>query len=197
MRQVAARLLGGVFCLFLLCATEFAFAQSRPVQAYWESQQIRFRYQAFTTFYSCESLEMRLRDLLHAIGARKDARVEARCPDSLQRVQRSADVLLAFAIPAYAGAEAEAGKSADLFAADLREIVIGHRRPRNLESADCDLVHQFRRRVVDRLGLSVVDENIRCSPGRASFFAPTMKLRVLQPVATTQREPQKEPRGEE
>lgn len=179
------RFILSLFMIFLLVSSELTIAaQTDTVQASWESQQIRFRYQAFTTFYTCDSLEDKLEDLLHAIGAREDARVEVKCFGSFNQTQRYADVLLAFAIPVYADVGPDSGASEEVFSASMQEIIINRRRPRDLEPGDCELVDDFRRQVVDKLGIQVLNNNVRCYPGRVSAFPPTMKLRLLQPIAT-------------
>ncbi len=130
------------------------------------------------TFYTCDALENKLKNLLYAIGARKDARVEARCFDPAHHAQHHADALLAFAIPVFADVGMESELADDIFPARLQEIMINRRKYRHLAPGDCELFADFRRQVVDKLDIVIVAKDSHC---RSGFFAPSMKIRILQP----------------
>jgi hypothetical protein len=52
-----------------------------------KSQEIKFNYQSFNTFYSCDGIEDKLERVLLALGANKDVEVEARgCADGRELI---------------------------------------------------------------------------------------------------------------
>jgi len=65
----------------LTCAPAWANPQSEPSagsgreSAVWAPKELNFAYQGFTTKYSCDGLQERMRDVLLKLGARPDLRV--------------------------------------------------------------------------------------------------------------------------
>src|SRR6185312_7254369 len=54
---------------------------SVPQRAAWVSKEVHFVFQGFTTKYSCDGLQSKIRNALLQLGARKDLRVdEGACP---------------------------------------------------------------------------------------------------------------------
>src|SRR5664279_122525 len=48
-----------------------------PVAAQWKAQRLDFSYTGFTTRYTCDGLEDKVRQILLEFGARKDLKVRA------------------------------------------------------------------------------------------------------------------------
>ena len=81
MRSLSIELRGAGFAL--LCGSMMlpwagqAAEDSAPVQATWKTQEIRYSYTSFTTAYSCDAMEDRLKIILRALGAHEQTRVSA------------------------------------------------------------------------------------------------------------------------
>jgi hypothetical protein len=155
------------------------------VQAIWKEQEINFHFQSFTTFYSCNSLEDKIERILHELGAHATVRVrDVACPFSVARMPR---VLIQLRSPVEATpdalAEYEKGRtrrelvarvrgeraeeSADMaqFPATWKSVTLS-RGPLDLDSGDCELVRELRRKVFPKLAVRITKDDMRCSPSQ-------------------------------
>ncbi|AMN46701.1 hypothetical protein ACG33_06245 [Steroidobacter denitrificans] len=152
------------------------------VQAIWKEQEIDFNFQSFTTFYSCSSLEDRIEYIFRGLGAQVTARVrDIACPFSVARMPRVHIHLRSpvEATPA-ALAEYEKGHSKRVLVARVRgeqaeesaemarfpavwKTVTLSRGPLGLDSGDCELVRELRRKVFSKLAVRIVQDDTRCS----------------------------------
>ncbi len=190
--------------LTLLGSTSLALAQeSEPVQAIWKPQEFTFYYQSFTTFYSCESLEAKLEQILRQLGAQAEVRVrEVDCgrgpvrtpraeirlispveatPEAIAELKKSASTReLAARV---AGKRAQAVELAEQFPAHWKRITIGEGRAfPSLRSGDCELLDQVRRKILPRLAVRVVDDNTPCPPNTTSLIRATIVVDALVEV---------------
>ncbi|HKU13697.1 MAG TPA: hypothetical protein VJQ52_04830 [Steroidobacteraceae bacterium] len=168
-----------------------------PVQAIWKSQEFAFYYQSMTTFYSCSSLEAKVRRILRALGTRATVRVRAiDCQAGPVRMPR---VLVNVTAPVEATpqalAEREKGKSTRELAARVRgekedadalaefpahwQRISLSRGELDLEPGDCELVEQLRRKVLPRLSVRVVKDNTACAPHQVSPGQPQLEVEAL------------------
>src|SRR5258708_37024103 len=60
---------------------------NEPTAATWERHQAEFSYYGITALYSCDGLESNIRSLLLHLGARKDAKVDARSEEHTSELQ--------------------------------------------------------------------------------------------------------------
>ena len=182
-----------------VCAPVFA-QDGQEVEAIWKPQEFTFDYQSFNSFYSCESLESKLEQILAQVGA--EAKVRVRSPDCGRGPVRlpRATIQLISPVPATPDAIADlkknqserelvarvTGKSAELkemekpFPAEWKRVTIGKgRRAPNIERGDCELVDQIRRRILPKLAVRVVEENTPCAPNSPSMMRPTLVVEAL------------------
>lgn len=182
-----------------VCAPVFA-QNGKEVEAMWKPQEFTFDYQSFTSFYSCDSLESKLEQILAQVGA--EAKVRVRSPDCGRGPVRlpRATIQLISPVPATPDAIADlkqnqserelvarvTGKSAELkemekpFPAEWKRVTIGKgRRAPNIERGDCELVDQIRRRILPKLAVRVVEENTPCAPNSSSMMRPTLVVEAL------------------
>jgi hypothetical protein len=185
-----------------LCASWGAVAQQEaaaPVQAIWKQQEIGFYFQSFTTFYSCSGLESKLGRILKALGGR-DVNVRVRaveCPSSVARMPR---VQIEVTSPVEAtpeaiaerdktkstrelaarvqGKRAEAVEGADQFAANWKRVSLS-RGSLNLEPGDCELIDELRRKVLPKLAVRIVSDNVSCSPNQLTLGQPQLEIDAL------------------
>lgn len=188
--------------LAILGSTSLAPAaeQSAPVQAIWKPQEFTFHYQSFTTFYSCESLEAKLQQILNQLGAKGEVRVRsADCGRGPVRMPR-AEITLISPVEATAEAIAELKKSqgrrelaakvagerakavelAEQFPAQWTRVTIGRGRGSpTFESGDCELLDQVRRKILPKLSVRVVEDNTPCPPNTSTLTRPSLVVDAL------------------
>ena len=172
-------------------------AAPEPVQAIWKSQEFSFYYQSMTTFYSCSSLEAKLRRILRALGAR--ASVKVRSVDCQSGPVRMPRVMVNVTAPVEATpqalAERDKGKSTRELAARVRgekedadalaefpaqwQRISLSRGELDLEPGDCELIEQLRRKVLPRLSVRVVKDNTACAPHQVSPGQPQLEVQAL------------------
>jgi hypothetical protein len=198
-----------------LCASCGAFAEeAASVQAIWKPQEIGFYFQSFTTFYSCTGLESKLERIIKALGG-KDLNVRVRaaeCPSAIARMPR---VLIDVTSPVEATPEAIAerdkGKStrelaarvqgkraesdgADQFPANWKRVSLS-RGALNLEPGDCELIDELRRKVLPKLAVRIVSDNVSCSPNRLTLGQPQLEVEALVEAPKPDNAEKKDPGG--
>lgn len=187
-----------------VCASGVAFAaEPQPVQAIWKSQEITFHFQSFTTYYSCTGLEAKLERLLRALGAR-EVRVRVSDP-ACPNVARMPRVEIHVVSPVEATAEAiaerdkhkparelaarvqdksdEARQMDQPFPAIWRPVSLSHGE-HNLGGGDCDLIDQLRRKVLPKLAVRIVKDDLMCSPRGTTLGQPRLTVEALSAAPT-------------
>lgn len=168
------------------------------VQAIWKEQEINFHFQSFTTFYSCSSLEEKIERILSELGARATVRVrDVACPFSVARMPR---VVIHLRSPVEATpdalAEYEKGRSRRELVARLRgeraeesadmaqfpaawKAVKLSRGALDLDSGDCELVRELRRKVFPKLAVRITKDDMRCSPSQPVLSGLRLQMEAL------------------
>lgn len=170
-----------------------------PVQAIWKHQEITFYFQSFTTFYSCTGLEGRLERIMRALGAEAKVRVRsADCPMSVARMPR---VIMQVASPVEATPEALAERdekksvrelaervrnkksddphdSLDPFPAQWRHVKMA-RGGIDLQPGDCELVEELKKKVLPKLAIRIVNDDVHCPPHQAPLGQPRLEVEAL------------------
>lgn len=180
-------------------AAEFPPESAQPVQAIWKTQQIRFHYQSFTTFYSCGALENKLEQLLRVLGAAQ-VHVKVRstdCPwgpvqmplvvvDVTSPVEATAQALaerdkdrstreLAARVT---GKQRELAKELEPFAAQWKPVSLSRGR-RDLDPGDCELIDELRRKVLPKLAVRITADNLQCVPRKLTRGQPQLQVEAL------------------
>jgi hypothetical protein len=177
-------------------------AQPKPgeVPAIWKSQEIAFYFQSFSTFYSCDGLERKFERILEALGAKANVRVSSpECPNEIARMPR---VVMQVTMPVEATPEALAARDKNKSTRELKARVQGKDpnegmeqfpahwkrlslgQQLRLQAGDCELIEEFRRKVLPKLAVRVVDENVLCSPNSSSLVRPRLELEALIALPT-------------
>ena len=170
-----------------------------PVQAIWKHQEITFYYQSFTTFYSCTGLEGKLERIMRALGVEANVRVRAsECPYSVARMPR---VVMRVVSPVEATPEALADRdknksvrelaqrvrnkksddphdSLEEFPAQWRRVSLTRGRL-DLQPGDCDLIEEVKRKVLPKLAVRIVNDDVHCSPNQLSLGQPRLEVDAL------------------
>lgn len=151
-----------VLCV-LTCATIARADEPAPSPGVWQKHQYSFDYFGFTSTYSCDGLADKLRQLLIAAGARKDAKaISGPCASPYGRPDKLARADLIF----YSLAPDPAGTATDGQSANgvWRPVNLSPHSPRGLELGDCELVDGFVSKVLPLLAARNVENHTTCVP---------------------------------
>src|SRR5579863_8821861 len=163
-----------VATLFGLLATAAALAAPEVAPGVWQDHQIELAYMGFTSRYSCDGLQSKLELLLRQLGARPDAKVTAfGCDRGFGSPSRFPRATMKFATlqPADGGSDSGTGAAAaDPAAAATpvagawRRVQLSPHRPFNLEDGDCELMEQFRDKVLPLFATREQQLQLTCVP---------------------------------
>ncbi|MEY4376181.1 MAG: hypothetical protein RJB26_731, partial [Pseudomonadota bacterium] len=142
-------------------------------------------YSGFTTKYSCDGLADKVRGLLRALGARSDLRVgNYGCAALYGGPAEFPRVKLQFATlePINGPAGAEPGG----IVGEWHPVRIDRDRPRVLEPGDCELLEQFRDRILPLFSTRAMDDHTRCIPYQLSGTSLSLGFEVFVPARTAE-----------
>lgn len=165
-------------CLCLGTSAALAAPASGDVAAVWVPKEINFRYVGFTTKYSCDGLQSRVRGILLQLGAREDLQVSrfgciaVNTPETTPGVRIVMHVLKP--------ADATAGEDV---AAHWKTInVLADRNPVDA-ALDCELIAQLHQVVLPLFATRQVDYSAACSANQPLTGGTWLKADVLVPAA--------------
>ncbi|HEY5759865.1 MAG TPA: hypothetical protein VIU34_28780 [Steroidobacter sp.] len=170
-----------------------------PVQAIWKHQEISFYFQSFTTFYSCTSLESKLERIMRELGVHAKVRVRsADCPSSVARMPR---VVMRVVSPVAATPEALADRDKNKSVRELAERVRGKKNDHpfdsleefpaqwrsvsltrgrlDLQPGDCELIDELQKKVLPKLAIRIVRDDVQCSPNQLTMGQPRLEVEAL------------------
>src|SRR5450631_4712146 len=132
-----------LFVALLGSRTSWADDPSAREPGSWQKHEYSFAYLGFTSTYSCDGLADKIKLLLIAAGARKDAKSRpGACASGFGRPDKFARADLTFytLVPGNAGGSSDAEGTAGTW----RSVAFAASSPRELSIGDCELVEQFR-----------------------------------------------------
>ena len=151
-----------------------------PEQGVWLKHEYSFQYFGFTTTYSCDGLASKLRMLLIAAGARADAKsISGACVRGFGNPDKLARANLKFYTLAPAGNGKNASPSID---GVWRSVAFADLSPREVGLGDCELIEQFRDKVLPMFTTRNVDSRMTCVPNQLSGSAINLQFEVLAGV---------------
>jgi len=173
----------------LVLAPAGAGAAASGLHAAWKRHEIEFTYMGFTTRYSCEGLQGKIRLLLAASGARPDFEVTTlSCAAGAGKVTEFPRVRIVFHAPEIPADGSQA--PADATPAHWQTVSLRRNHPRDLEMGDCELIEQFRDRVLVAFTTRNVTSEINCIPHQLAGSAFSLDYDVLVgPPQAGSREP--------
>jgi hypothetical protein len=154
-------------------------------QGVWQRHEYSFQYFGFTTTYSCDGLATKLRVLLIAAGARADAKsIAGACvrgygtPDTLPRAN----------LKFYTLAPLDKGGNASPSISGVwRSVAFADRSPREVAAGDCELLEQFRDKVLPMFTTRNIDNRMTCVPNQLSVSGINLKFEVFAGLPTTKK----------
>jgi hypothetical protein len=157
-----------------------ASADTSTTAAEWHPQQLSLNYSGFTTRYSCDGIENKVREILLAFGARKDLTVRATgCDEGFNRPSRFAWVRAEFntLAPATDPASAAVVKSTWV------KVQIAPNRPHFMGAGECELVEQMKDMLQKGFKLRNADYRTSCVPHQVSMADYSVTAEVLKSTA--------------
>jgi len=153
----AAMLLSGTVC------ADTAIPGSEPGSepGSWQPHQFTFNFMGFTTTYSCEGLEDKLKLLLKMSGASPDMKVIAPCDRGSGRPDRLAMAYLTFST-------LQPGAASNAADGTWRHVAVAPRHPYQFELGDCELIEQFRDKVLPMFAIRNLTNSVTCVPHQDS-----------------------------
>lgn len=184
MRTSSFRLILPVVALLTLAP----IAGQAQVAAAWKRHEIEFTYMGFTTRYSCEGLRSKLRLLLQASGARPDFAVTTRsCASWPGEMAEFPRVQVVFHVP-------EIPRAGDRVAGEptparWQKVDLRRHQPTDLEIGDCELIEQFRDRVLGAFTTRNVVSDINCIPHQLAGSSFRLEYEVLVGLPSAENRP--------
>jgi hypothetical protein len=148
--------------------------------AQWHRQTQKFDYTGFTTLYTCDGLEGKVRDILLTFGARNDVKVRATgCNEGSNRPSKFAWVTAEFSSLAPATDPA----ATDVVKAGWTRVQLAPNRPSYMGAGECELVEQIRGMLQKGFALRGTEYRTSCMPHQVSMADYSVTTEVLKPVA--------------
>lgn len=146
----------------------------------WQKHDYSFQFVGFTTTYSCDGLASKLRVLLVAAGARSDAKsTSGACARGYGSPDKFAWASLRFNTLAQLGAGGSANPRIN---GVWRSVVFADRSPRELAPGDCELIEQFRDKVLPMFRTRNIESRMTCVPNQLSGSVINLKFEVFAEV---------------
>lgn len=164
-----------LICALLSPRVSSADAPSAAEPGVWQKHEYSFAFLGFTSTYSCDGLADKLKVLLIAAGARRDAKSQpGACASDYGRPDKFARANLTFYTLSPSGADAASGdKPID---GVWRPVSFADRSPRELRTGDCELVDQFRTSVLPMFATRNIDNHTTCIPHQISGSTINLKF---------------------
>lgn len=206
-RHLLQALKSPVHCVLLLsltvqCIASLAAARTAPddtvVEAIWRIQRLPFEYRSLNTYYSCESLQRKVRAILQLVGAHEAVITQANCaalPATHIRIQ----ILVATPVPATEEnvRAATTFDAKDQLLAQLRQVALptatdierfpaqwrtrrlSHIRDLRFTHSDCDLLRGMHEQVFPKLAVRVTSKPKLSCDARATMARPDVRYEAL------------------
>lgn len=175
MQYRAARMLTLVS---LTCLATLAIGASvEPPGASWKHQQLKFNYMGFTSHYTCDGLEEKVRQMLKYFGARDNIKVRAiGCPGGPNTPSATAWVEVEFD----ALAPDSAGGSVK---SQWKPVRLSANRPTFMGAGECELVEGMKPLLTQGFALRDLSYTTRCFPHQVTSGDYDVRGEVLQPAS--------------
>ena len=179
MKSLRAPKIGFALVICALGMTSFAAEPPAgdPKQGLWQKHEYSFQFFGFTTTYSCDGLATKLKILLIAAGARADVKATS---DGCARGFGTPDKFARARLTFYTLAPvANAENSSSSINGVWRSVLFADRSPRELARGDCELVEQFRDKVLPMFTTRNIDSRMTCVPNQLSGSVINLRFDVF------------------
>lgn len=178
-------------CLTMLAASVAASAGARvaaagvedaaPQPSVWQHHQSQFTYFGFTSIYTCDGLEGKVRDILRYFGARDGMKIDVEsCPRGPDSLSRSAWVTVQFDTLAAAAADAA---PADIVQAKWTPVLLSASQPYFMGEGECELIDEMHKLLTQNFSLRNLAYSATCTPHAESLLDFRVRGEVLKATA--------------
>ncbi|HEY3808606.1 MAG TPA: hypothetical protein VGL50_01605 [Steroidobacteraceae bacterium] len=176
--------LAALFLAQPLWAEPAPAAGGAPEPGAWRSQKTELVYMGFTSTYSCDGLQGKLELLLRQLGARPGFKVNAYGCLDYGRPSRFARATLEFATlqPADAGSINPAAAAGEAVSGSWRTVELSPHHPFDLQDGDCELMEQFRDKVLPLFATRGLDVHATCVPHQDTGGPFDLRMQVFAPL---------------
>jgi hypothetical protein len=174
-----------IICGFSAAAFASGPSATDSGQGVWQKHDYSFQFLGFTTTYSCDGLASNLKVLLIAAGARADAKsISGGCSRGYGIPDKFARANLIF----YTLAPVGNGENGSLPINGVwRSVVIADGSPREVRLGDCELVEQFRDKVLPMFTTRNIENRMTCVPNQLSGSVINLKFEVFAGLPTAKK----------
>jgi hypothetical protein len=173
--------------LAALSITASGMASAEP--GTWRSQKTELVYMGFTSIYSCDGLQGKLELLLRQLGARPDFKVNASgCGRGYGQPSRFARATLEFSSlqpaegDAAGSAAPDAAGQAGAVDGTWRSLELSPHHPFDLQEGDCELMEQFRDKVLPLFATRGLQVHATCVPHQDTGGPFDLQMQVFAPL---------------
>jgi len=147
----------------------------------WQQHQYTFNFFGFTTTYSCQGLEDKLTELLRMSGAAPDMKVNSPCNRGFGVPDKLALAYLTFSSLQPTTVQQTSTNSGT--AGEWRHVVLSPRHPYHFDYGDCELIEQFRDKVLPLFVTRNITNHVTCVPHQDSGSNFYLSYDVFAPPA--------------
>jgi hypothetical protein len=169
------------FIAVLACAGAARGADSPPAEASWQVHNEKFLYSGWTTYYTCDGLAAKVREILLILGADKDASVTASgCFGS--GGSPTAQIWISARFRTVTAVKAD--KPTDAVRAEWATVQLAPRKPLSMGEGECEIVEQMQKLITGSFTLRNLDYQARCIPHQGGMSAYAVRGQVLRMAAS-------------
>jgi hypothetical protein len=148
------------------------YADQAPTPAQWQEHKGSIGYFGITSNYSCTGIEGKVRQILLALGARKDMSVNATgCNGHDMPMGHAMTVNVRVFSLAPVDPPATAPGAAPPVMASWAAVNIDGQRPSFMGDGDCELIDQLHEFITKNFSAQNVDYHTSCTPHQTSAFS--------------------------
>ncbi len=144
------------------------------VTAQWQTHELQFHYFGLSTYYTCESLEDQLEQILREVGAHPDVQVRAFGCFGINEISKFQSARVHVRMPA-----APTQANAESFAATSKVINLRTHSGGSSGSGSCELLEQVRDQLLPALNIKVVKDDLHCVPRQPSHIGRSLQVQAL------------------
>jgi hypothetical protein len=191
---MAAIIAGILLPALLLSGASSADEPAAREPGVWQKHEYSFVFMGFTSTYSCDGLADKIKVLLLAAGAREDAKsFPGACANGFGQPDKFARANLTFYTLTPSGSDAPPdSKPVD---GVWRPVSFTHHSPRELSTGDCELVEQFRDKVLPMFTTRNVDDHTTCIPHQDSGSVISLRFESFTAAPHPPHAPSNQSRG--
>lgn len=175
-----ARWIAAAFAGLAVGAAAAQAADTPGEASTWQHHQAEFDFRGFTSAYSCDGLEGKVKQILKFFGARNPSVEASGCPRGPDSLSHMVWVKVAFETLAVAPADAPAG---EIVPARWTPFTLNRQRPFFMDEGDCELIDDMKPVLIANFSLRKLSYSAVCTPHEVTFADFRVDGEVLKSAA--------------